>query len=291
MKVLVMGGDGMLGHQLVKTLKPVVSVKATVRDQQPLDDLSGLLGSENIFCGIDVRRLDAVAGAIDAFKPDAVVNAVGIVKQRPSAAEAIPSIEVNALFPHRLLQIVEAYGGRVIHLSTDCVFSGNKGKYVETDIPDATDLYGRSKLLGELTEGNAVTLRTSMIGRELKRKKSLLEWFLAQKAPVSGYLKAIFSGLTTAELSRVILRLITDYPDARGLYHLAGPAINKFDLLNLIKRHLGLSVAIQADARVSIDRSLDGTLFSKTFDYLPPSWEEMITELAATSNQPATERI
>ena len=282
MKVLVMGGDGMLGHQLVKTLKPWVSVKTAVRDQVPMDALKEILEPEDVFCGIDVRHPAAVESVINAYQPDVVVNAVGIVKQRASAAEAVPSIEVNALFPHRLLQMAEVYGGRVIHLSTDCVFSGKKGSYVEMDAPDAMDLYGRSKLLGELTEGNAVTLRTSMIGRELKRKKSLLEWFLAQEGPVAGYLKAIFSGLTTAELSRAILRLITVYPEARGLYHLAGPAINKFDLLHLIKKHLGLSVEIQSDERVAIDRSLDGSIFSETFGYLPPSWEDMIAELAAS---------
>ncbi len=283
MKVLVMGGDGMLGHQLLKTLRSVASLKATIRGDRPAEGLAAVLPAADVYGGVDVRDPAAVAGVIDDFSPDVVVNAVGIVKQRPSAAEAVPSIEVNALFPHRLLQKVEAYGGRVIHLSTDCVFSGKKGGYVETDVPDAGDLYGRSKLLGELTEGNALTLRTSMIGRELKRKKSLLEWFLAQEGPVSGYLKAIFSGLTTAELSRVILRLITEYPEARGLYHLAGPAINKFDLLHLIKKHLGLSVEIQPDDWVAVDRSLDGTRFSTTFDYVPPSWDAMITELAETA--------
>ena len=168
----------------------------------------------------------------------------------------------------------------MIHLSTDCVFSGRKGNYVETDLPDPEDLYGRSKLLGEITERSALTLRTSMIGRELKRKKSLFEWFLKQRGRVPGYNKAVFSGLTTLELSRIIHRLITQYPKAQGLYHVSSVPISKYDLLCLIRDKLDLDIEVVSDNSVVVDRSLDAKLFQQTFNYLPPTWEAMIAELA-----------
>ncbi|MFH1983063.1 MAG: SDR family oxidoreductase [Pseudomonadota bacterium] len=279
MKVLVLGGDGMLGHQLVRTLSPSFTVRSTIRDHRPVLAAADLLTAGNTYTGIDVRSLDALTAVMDDFRPEVAVNAVGIVKQRPTAEAAVPSIEINALFPHRLQQVAAERGVRVIHLSTDCVFSGRKGNYVETDFPDAEDLYGRSKLLGELVAGNALTLRTSMIGRELKRKMSLLEWLLAQKGTVSGYRKAVFSGLTTPELARVIHRIIAQFPDATGLYHLAARPIDKYDLLCRIKAQLGLTVNIAPDDRVAIDRSLDGTRFRKDFGYEAPSWDDMIAAL------------
>lgn len=269
----------MLGHQLVRTLGRWFRVAATIRDDAPVTAARELLRPENTYTGIDVREPEKWMAVVDAFRPDITVNAVGIVKQRPSAAEAVPSIEINALFPHRLQQQVETCGGRAIHISTDCVFSGRKGRYVETDPADAEDLYGRSKLLGEVLASHALTLRTSMIGRELKRKTSLLEWFLARHGRVGGYHRAIFSGLTTLEVSRVVRRLIADHPDASGLYHLAGPAISKHDLLCLIQERLHRPVTIVPDDRLVVDRSLDATLFNQTFGYVSPDWETMIAEI------------
>lgn len=279
MKVLIFGGDGMLGHQLVRTLGREFEVAATIRDDVPVEAARDLLPLESTYTGIDVRDTHKWMAVVDAFQPTVAVNAVGIVKQRSSAAEAIPSIQINSLFPHQLQRQVEACGGRAIHVSTDCVFSGRKGRYKETDPTDAEDLYGRSKLLGEVTGPKALTLRTSMIGRELKRRKSLLEWFLSQHGRVGGYHRAIFSGLTTLEVARVIRSLIADHPEACGLYHLAGPAISKHDLLCRIRDCTGRPVEIVPDGTIVVDRSLDAALFNRTFDYSPPSWETMITEI------------
>ena len=173
LRVLVLGGDGMLGHQLVRTLSPHFELKATIRSRHIVSEACGLLNAENTYFGIDVLSQQLlIRRIINEFVPDVIINTVGIIKQRPEACEAVPCIAINALFPHQLQQIVEDAGGRIIHLSTDCVFSGRKGRYTETDPADAEDLYGRSKLLGELNSGPTLTLRTSMIGRELKRKKS-----------------------------------------------------------------------------------------------------------------------
>ena len=168
----------------------------------------------------------------------------------------------------------------MIHLSTDCVFSGASGNYREDDPSDATDLYGKSKYLGEVSEQNCLTLRTSMIGNELFRRKSLLEWFLAQKGSIRGFKKAIFSGFTTLELSRIIEMMIVRFPGASGLYHVSSEPISKYDLLNLIKTKLKLPIKILPDESFFCDRSLDSSKFRDEFDYQPPTWEEMVDELS-----------
>lgn len=209
-----------------------------------------------------------------------MINAVGIVKQRSAAKDSIPSLEINALFPHRLALLCKAIGARMIHMSTDCVFSGRKGLYEETDPADAEDLYGKTKFLGEVNESNCVTIRTSIIGRELSRKKSLVEWFLAQKGPVKGYKKAIFSGFTTLEMSRIIEMILVDHPKKSGVYQVSADPINKFDLLTLIRDAMNLPTEIIPDSDFQCDRSLVSSRFRKEFNYAPPSWKTMVSELA-----------
>lgn len=279
LKVLVVGGDGMLGHQLVQTLSPFFNVMATVHSKIVVPEAQELLTTDRTIFGIDVRSYEKVEAIIRRFTPDVVINAVGIIKQRNEGSAAIPCIEINALFPHRLYQMVKSNGGRLIHISTDCVFSGRKGNYIESDPADAEDIYGRSKLLGEVTAEKALTLRTSMIGRELKHKRSLLEWFLKQQGSVHGYSRAVFSGLTTLELARVILRIITDFPDANGLFHVSSEPISKYDLLCLIRDKLNLDIQVVSDDTLVIDRSLCSARFQQNFDYQQPIWETMVADL------------
>jgi len=279
MRILILGGDGMLGHQLFKHLKPNHDVRVTLRQDLAVYQKLMLFNMGNSYSGIDVRSSIKLAGVITDFHPDVVVNAIGIVKQLPEASESIPSIEINALFPHRLALLCKDISARMIHLSTDCVFSGDKGKYKESDTSDPDDLYGRTKLLGEVNEKHCLTLRTSMIGPELSRKKSLLEWFLAQSKTTRGYKKVIFSGFTTMELGRVIENMISNYPEANGVYHVSSEPISKFDLLRLIKKGLKLPIEIVPDESFICDRSLDSSKFRWEFDYHPPSWEEMVREL------------
>jgi len=279
MRILILGGDGMLGHQLFKQLKNNHDVWVTLRQDLAVYKKFMLFSTENTYPGIDVRSPGKLAEVLADFHPDAVVNAVGIVKQLPEASESIPSIEINALFPHRLALLCKDISARMIHLSTDCVFSGKKGNYKESDTSDPDDLYGRTKFLGEITEKHCLTLRTSMIGQELSRKKNLLEWFLAQNETVQGYNKFVFSGFTTLELSRVIENMILNYPDASGIYHVSSDPISKFDLLSLIKEGLKLPIEIIPDESFACDRSLDSSKFRQEFNYNPPTWEEMIDEL------------
>ena len=279
MRILILGGDGMLGHQLFKHLKSRHDVRVTLRQDMAVYKRFMLFSTENTYPGIDVRSSGRLVEVLTDFHPDAVVNAIGIVKQLPEAKESIPSLEINALFPHRLALLCKDISARMIHLSTDCVFSGKKGNYMESDTSDADDLYGRTKFLGEVTEKNCLTLRTSMIGLELSRKKNLLEWFLAQKRNVNGYKRVIFSGFTTLELSRVIENLLANYPEAHGVYHVSSEPISKLDLLSLIKEYLKFQIEIIPDESFACDRSLDSSKFRQEFNYNPQSWEEMIIEL------------
>ena len=282
MRVLIVGGDGMLGHRLLRQLAPRHETRVTLH--QPLDAYRafGMFDRSNAYDAVDVRDPSRIIDVCADFKPRAVVNAAGIVKQRKDVKDETLSVEVNGLFPHLLCRVCRAHGAQLVHLSTDCVFSGKKGNYSENDRPDPEDAYGFSKLLGEADGRGSLTLRTSMIGPELLRKTGLVEWFLGQKGKtVQGWRRAIFSGFTTAELARVIEKLITMHPEAHGLYHASSAPISKFDLLTGIERRLRLGTKIIADESVRCDRSLDSTRFRAAFGYSPPAWDVMLDELAA----------
>jgi dTDP-4-dehydrorhamnose reductase len=279
MRILILGGDGTLGHQVLQATRASHEVHVTLH--RGVSDYAryGLFDPPTSHGDIDVRSLDKLTEVFGKVRPQAVVNCIGLIKQRDEGNEAISNIEINSLFPHRIAQLCRLHGARMVHLSTDCVFSGRRGGYAERDVPDATDLYGRSKLLGEVTGEGVITLRTSFVGRELSRGLGLLEWFLAQKGRIKGYRKAIFSGLTSPELARVIRMVIEKFPEKSGLFHVAGTPIDKCSLLELFKERYKSPVEIVPDDTVVIDRSLDSSKFRKKFDYRPPSWPQMIAEL------------
>ena len=269
----------MLGHQLLKHLQARHDVKVTLRQDLGAYAQFDMFSKENVYDAVDIRSLDRLIEVMADFRPEAVINAVGIVKQRADAKESIPSLEINALLPHRLAVLCKGIGARLIHLSTDCIFSGKKGSYLESDPSDAGDLYGKTKYLGEVHEANSLTLRTSIIGRELARHTSLLDWFLAQTGTVKGFTKAIYTGFTTLEMSRIIEKMLLEYPDASGVYQVSSDPINKYELLLLIREKLGLDIEIIPDDVFCCDRSLDSTRFRAEFNYSPPAWPAMIEEL------------
>jgi dTDP-4-dehydrorhamnose reductase len=279
MKILILGGDGQIGHQLFKHFRGRHETKATLRGDLTEYEKFGMFTSRNVYPRVDVRVAESLMAVAEDFQPEAVINAVGITNKRPEATDHIACIEINALLPHRLASFCKTIGARLVHLSTDCVFSGHKGNYGDDESSDADDLYGRSKALGEVREGHCITLRTSHIGRELSRKTGLLEWFLAQHGQIRGFKRAIFSGLTTLELSRVVEHILLNYPQASGLYNVSSEPISKFSLLMLLKEKMGLPIEIIPDETFHCDRSLDSTKFRREFNYTPPSWEEMADEL------------
>ncbi|MBW3097271.1 dTDP-4-dehydrorhamnose reductase family protein [Pseudohoeflea coraliihabitans] len=277
MKVLVLGATGMLGHVAFRLLSDAqhLDVWGTCRSPRLAERLPEAL-QPRLISGVDAGDPGGVAALIAKLEPEAVINCIGLIKQRATGADPLAAIPLNALFPHQMARVCQERGARFIHISTDCVFDGACGAYSEMDAPTARDVYGLSKLLGETTEGGALTLRTSIIGPELEGNNGLLQWFLAQNGEVSGYTRAIFSGLPTVELARLIRDHVLPKPDISGLYHVAGQPIAKHDLLQLFKRTYGSPVTIKPDPGVVIDRSLDASRFSIATGYVPPAWPDLI---------------
>ncbi len=272
----------MLGHRLSHVFRDRFDSWGTVRGRGDEIKRLGLCKADRLLGGIDANNMQSVIEAFATSRPDSVINCIGIVKQLPLAQESLASIAINALFPHQLAQLCRMAGARLIHVSTDCVFSGRKGNYREEDTSDAEDLYGRTKFLGEVVGPGCLTLRTSIIGRELRGRLSLIEWLISrQGGRVSGYAGAIYSGLTTEVFAELVADLIENHPDLSGLWHVASDPINKYDLLGLVNDALGLGITIDRDESFVCDRSLDGNRFRKAINFTPPSWVRMIEGLAA----------
>lgn len=280
MNVLIFGATGMLGHTLMHSMSKSFTVFGTIRRKE--NDFSNhpLLEGMNLIGNTYAEDENSIESAINTADPDVLINCIGIIKQLSEAKDPIKSITINSLFPHVLAKLCHKRGIRLIHMSTDCVFSGEKGNYSEDDVPDAFDLYGRSKLLGELFEPGCLTLRTSIIGRELNSANGLLEWILSQQGKtIQGFKNAKFSGFTTNALSDIITKIIVNFPDLEGLYHVSSDPISKFNLLSLVKERFELDIEIEPDETVTIDRSLNSLKFRHKTKIYIPSWEEMIKQL------------
>lgn len=281
MKILVLGGGGMLGHKLVQVLRERFEVWATVRSSFAGVEHFNIFDREKTIEHVTVDNFDSVVNAFGVARPDVVVNCIGVVKQLKAAQDPIVTLSVNSIFPHRAANLCRAANARFITLSTDCVFSGKTGDYSETDLADAVDLYGRSKHLGEVVEQNCLTLRTSIIGRELNTAHSLIEWFLSnQNKRVKGFRRAIYSGLTTLELSEIIMQIIDEKRDLSGMWHVASQPISKFELLELVRDCIRLDIEIEPDDEFLCDRSLNGSRFAAHVGIPVSSWNNMIEKMA-----------
>ena len=282
MRTLILGGSGMLGHQLCRALSDHIETWSTFREDPAQYQRYNFIEKEYAIGRVRAEDLTSVQQAVEKVKPDAIVNCIGIVKQRDEAKQAIPSIQVNALFPHQLADLCSEQGIRLVQISTDCVFSGFRGQYTEVDVPDPVDLYGRTKLLGELNRPGCLTLRTSIIGWQLNTFTSLLSWFSQQRGQrIKGYQKAIYSGFSTSVLAELISDLIKTRPDLTGLYQVASDPISKYDLLIALREKMGWDdIEIEPDDNFFCDRSLVGTRFSVATGWKSPSWDEMLSGLA-----------
>jgi len=282
--VMVLGVTGMLGHKVFQRLRGgmhgTIGLARGDRATEPAASIP-LLAGDDVLWGVDVRDFGALGALLESRRPMVLVNCVGIVKQRSEAKAAVPSITVNSLLPHWLAERLEKWDGRLIHFSTDCVFSGRKGMYTEEDPTDAVDLYGKTKALGEVTTPNALTLRTSIIGRELTEHRSLLDWFLSQKGKkVLGFRKVIYSGTTTNEMANAVSLIIRSFPALSGLFQVVSDPISKCDLLLLIREAYGLKIDVEPDDREVSDRSMCGEKFHKATGWRSPSWPDMVRTLA-----------
>lgn len=278
MKILVLGASGMLGNAVFRVFSQDTDheVWATLRSPSalrhfPVSTHARLIG------GVDVLDSDSLLALFSRQRPDVVINCIGLIKQLADAKDPLSALPINAMLPHRLARLCNLIGARLIHVSTDCVFSGHKGGYSESDASDAEDLYGKSKFIGELhDQAHAITLRTSIIGHELNSSHALVDWFLSQQGPVRGFGKAIFSGLPTVELARVMKDFVIPHPVLSGLYHVAAEPIAKLDLLRLVAAQYGKSIEIRPDDALVIDRSLNGERFRDATGYVAPSWPALI---------------
>lgn len=282
MKILVVGSSGMIGSTVLRVLseKNDSDVFGSIRDESCKRFFSESIAAR-LVAGVDVEQTDHLVKLLDQIRPDVVVNCAGLTKHKPEADDPLVSIPINTLMPHRLAGLCKLVGARLIHVSTDCVFSGAKGRYVEDDFADARDVYGKSKALGELHYPHTVTLRTSTIGHELQSQYGLLDWFLAQEGRCKGYSRAIFSGLPTVVFAQIIRDLVIPNFALSGLYHIAAKPINKLDLLGLIADVYGKQIDIIPDDKLILDRSLDAQRFQLATGYIAPEWPELINTMHA----------
>ncbi|MCP5503335.1 MAG: SDR family oxidoreductase [Leptospiraceae bacterium] len=280
MKILILGTTGMLGSTLFKYFSnSEIDVWGTVRNSVMLDFFTSIQ-RKKIILDVDITKQDNLVKLFKEVKPDIVINCIGIIKQQGNAKDPLTVLPINSMLPHRLSGLCELMNARLIHISTDCVFSGKKGMYIEEDISDAEDLYGKSKYIGEIHDKEHVfTIRTSIIGHELNSNYSLIDWFLSQQGIVNGYKKAIFSGFPTIELAHIIKEYILPNPNLYGLYHISTEPIDKYNLLQIVKKHYRKNINIIENQEVIIDRSLNSEKFRKVTGYVPPNWDELIQRM------------
>jgi dTDP-4-dehydrorhamnose reductase len=284
-RVLILGAGGMFGHKMFQAAASrFPDTWCTLRGKlsdYPVQDLPEFRSSR-IVEQSDAMDLNSVGAILDRIRPDVVVNCVGVIKQRPAAEDAVTSISLNSLLPQLLAAKLKEWGGRLVHISTDCVFDGARGHYTEDDAPNAVDLYGKTKALGEVDSSKSITLRTSIIGRELRSHKSLLDWFLAQNhGTVSGYQQAWWSGVTTNHLADLGVSLIADHPGLSGLYQVSSGRISKYDLLIKLRDAYDLDITVKPDRSYVLDRSLTGEKLKAAIGYECPPWSELLSQLTA----------
>lgn len=276
-KVLIIGASGMIGRAMHNAMfaAPQYEVYSTGRRNLGAAELSQR--RPFIITG-DLTKEETLEGLLQKTCPDVVINCAGLTKHVPEVENQLKAIETNAVLPHRLAQIGSKMGFRLIHISTDCVFDGSGGNYEEGHPTDAIDVYGKSKALGEVFSSEHVTLRTSTIGHELETEYGLLEWFLRQTS-CEGYCNAIFSGLTTNELARIVRDCVIPRADLVGLYNVGGERIDKFSLLTSINKIYSVNAEIVANSDVKVDRSLNSLRFYNAVGRKIKSWDEMITDM------------
>jgi dTDP-4-dehydrorhamnose reductase len=280
MRVLILGAAGMLGHKLMQLWLKKYDVLGTVRKPVEYYESYGIFDRDHLIDNLNVNDFAAIEKLISRIQPNVIVNCVGVIKQLDSAKDPVTAISINSLLPHRLANLCNSCGARLIHISTDCIFSGKKGLYKESDVSDADDLYGRSKLLGEVDGLNCLTLRTSIIGRELFSRNGLIEWFLqSTQEEVHGFRRAIYSGLTTIEFARVLESVIETPKKLSGVYHVSSDPITKYDLLVLVRNAFDVNKKIVPVDSPVVDRSLDSSRFRREMHYVPPAWPTMIEEI------------
>jgi len=284
MKVLIIGATGMLGYSLFSNLSDnsELDVYGTVRNLAGKEAFFTNT-SDKLFKGVEVNNIASVEEVIANVKPNVVINCIGLIKQHGISKQHVDAVSINSLLPHQIAAICDRYDAKFIHFSTDCIFSGHKGDYLESDLPEAQDLYGKTKCLGEVDYAPHLTLRTSIIGHELSSNVSLIDWFLSQSGTTKGFSKAVFSGLPTCVIGKIlaenILPIISSTNELTGLYHLSVEPIDKYSLLQLVASIYRKEIEIVASTELTIDRSLNSDRLRKVINFQVPSWESLVTDM------------
>lgn len=278
--ILVLGAAGMLGHMLVRTLSDSHRVIGTTSNAfGHLGKLTEILPKDRCVDLLDVRDFVTVEHTIRDWQPDVVVNCVGLIKHKMNDDRVLDAVLINGAFPHQLARLCDKLKTRLIHFSTDCVFNGAPGVKRLTDIPNATDMYGTTKRLGEVGYGTSLTLRTSFVGRQIVGAEELVEWVISQRSgQIVAFKNAIYSGLTTRALSEVVRQIIEQHSTLIGLYQVASAPISKFDLISHLNDKLQLDITITPDTEFKCDRTLDGSEFGRVTGIQVPSWDDMLSE-------------
>lgn len=282
-RILIIGGGGTLGHKLWQFLPTKFSsTYVSIRKPKAYYEKSGLFNGSNVVDSLDLRDFGQLKVALKEIRPSVIVNCAGVTLRSKEAEDRLSNIAVNSLLPHMLAKWCAENVARLIHFSTVCVFDGRLGNYDEDSPPDARDIYGMTKMLGDVDVPCALTLRSSFIGREIFGGTELLEWFLAQKGKrVSGFSKALFTGLTTNRLAILVAELIKKFPDLNGLYNVSSETVSKYDLLNLMKEAYNIDIEIDQDDKFECRRNLNGNKFVKATGFKCPSWRQMMSDMAA----------
>jgi dTDP-4-dehydrorhamnose reductase len=292
MKILVLGASGMLGSAMFRILFVAenLQVIGSLRSSSYRKHFPASM-QQSLYSGVDVKCMDDLAAFIANQRPNVIINCIGLVKQLSSSKDPLQAIAINSLLPHRLAYMCQLANARLIHFSTDCVFSGNKGSYIESDLSDAEDLYGKSKFLGEVSAPHAVTVRTSIIGHELESKNGLIDWFLSNSGSIKGFTKMIFSGLPTNELAGIVRDYILKDKSLHGVYHVSSKAISKYQLLAIVADVYGKEIQIAPDDEVVLDRSLVSTRFRELTGYSPPEWRDLVQSMYSYSQKSSASHV
>lgn len=269
MKILIFGTTGMLGHSLFNELSKNHDVYGVIRANSK---------NSKIFSNTDTSNITKISGILESLKPDFVINSIGIIKQLKQSKDKIQSIEVNSIWPHQLAELCAKHNAKMIHFSTDCVFTGSKGNYNEEDLADARDTYGLSKFMGEVDYPHTLTLRTSIIGHELNSSVSLIDWFLSQSTECKGFTEAIYSGFPTVEIANFLNEYIFKN-FVSGVYHLSSEPISKYDLLKIVAEVYGKPIQINPSQDLKIDRSLNSDKLRSLVGFKPKNWPELVKSM------------
>ena len=278
MKILILGGDGMIGHKMVQVLGAQNhEIVISVREKRDLS-LKSFSSKSKVFFNDFIK--DNALNFLDKVNPDVIINAIGVTIRRGVNDHVSNSIYINSYFPHQLANWAGIHNKRLIHFSTDCVFSGSEGSYSEDTNPNALDYYGKTKGLGEVFSKNAITLRSSMIGPELFNKTELFEWVINNKEKeINGFSRVIYSGVTTVYMARLVADLIENHKDLSGIYNIASNPISKFELLHLINDNFDLGLVINKDQSIISNKTLDSSKIDNELGIKSSNWNELIIEL------------